>query len=299
MRDPFHKSILKTVLRCARLAHRCCPENSDGGQLLHKERSAKGADVSCDGQPSCRCRSGKATPVEVQRSQLRRLTGDDFGVTREGMMMPHQPRATTLLAVDAVKAIALVFLLLPLEGCFCGQVFRQSNDIVGLSISPLSASIQPGNTQQFSATGTFGTGSTGDVTTQVAWSSSDPAIATINGAGLATAKSYGTVTVSGTCQCYRAETALSISNQTVTPTSTSLSPANTTIGVGHTQQFIATANYSNGKNSVITSSAMWTSSDGTIATVSSGGLATGISPGTVTITTGSGNITDSTNLTVQ
>ena len=44
-------------------------------------------------------------------------------------------------------------------------------------------------TAQFSALGTFGNNSTGDVTTQVTWSSSNPSIATINSSGTATAAS--------------------------------------------------------------------------------------------------------------
>ncbi len=201
---------------------------------------------------------------------------------------------------DVAKALGFVLLLVPLEGC-CGKYFRGSNDIVTFpTISPLNASIQPGTTQQFSATGTFATGGgTGDVTTQTTWTSSDPAIATINNAGLATGIAFGTVTISGNCQCYITRTSLSVSSQAVTITSIATTPANATIAIGGTQQFVATATYSDGASSVITSSAIWTSSDSTIATVSSGGLVTGLTSGNVTITASSGNITGFTTLTVQ
>jgi uncharacterized protein YjdB len=53
--------------------------------------------------------------------------------------------------------------------------------------------------------------------------------------------------------------------------------------VGATSQYTATATMSNGTTEVVTSSATWTSSDPTIATVSPGGLVTAIAEGTVTI----------------
>jgi len=200
---------------------------------------------------------------------------------------------------DVVRMLGSLLLLVPLGGC-CGEFFRGSNDIVApATISPVNAGIQPGATQQFSATGTFGDGSTGDVTSQVAWISSNSAIATINSTGLATGIAYGTVTISGNCQCYITTTNFSVGSQTATITSVAVTPASAAIAIGNTQQFVATAVNSNGTRSVITSAASWTSSDSTIATVSSGGLATGVTAGTVTITAGSGGVLGSATLAVQ
>jgi uncharacterized protein YjdB len=199
---------------------------------------------------------------------------------------------------DVVRMLGSILLLVPLGSC-CGEFFRGPDDIVGPAvISPLNASIQPGATQQFSATATFGDGSNGDVTQQVAWTSSDPAIATINSKGLATGIAFGTVTISGDCQCYITNTTLAVGSQTSTITSIAVTPANATVAIGSTQQFIATALSSNGTRSVITSSATWTSSNSAVATVSSGGLATGVTAGTVTITAASGGVVGSATLAV-
>jgi trimeric autotransporter adhesin len=170
---------------------------------------------------------------------------------------------------------------------------------MALAITPLNTSVQPGTTQQFSATGTYTNGSTGGVTSQTAWTSSNPAIVTINSAGLATGIANGTVTISGNCQCYVTKTNLSVSSQAVTINSIAVTPASATIAVGGTQQFVATATYSNGTNGVVTSSVTWISSDGTIATVTGGGLATGVSSGNTTITATSGSVNGSATLTVQ
>lgn len=53
--------------------------------------------------------------------------------------------------------------------------------------------------------------------------------------------------------------------------------------VGSSSQYTATATMSNGTTEVVTSTATWTSSDPTIATVTPGGLVTAVAEGTVTI----------------
>lgn len=112
---------------------------------------------------------------------------------------------------NKVAIVALLPLLL-LTGC-C-EFFRDSKDVVSVTISPTDTSIQPGQSQQFSTKGTFEDDSTGDVSAQTIWTSSKPAIATIDATGLATGVSPGTVTITGDCQCYKRSTNLIVSSQT-------------------------------------------------------------------------------------
>jgi uncharacterized protein YjdB len=86
-----------------------------------------------------------------------------------------------------------------------------------------------------------------------------------------------------------------ISSQT-TMTSLQVSPVSIAIGVGTNQQFTATAHYSDGSSKDITSSAQWSSSDSSVASVTPGGMATGSSSGTVIITAKSGTQQSSANL---
>ena len=65
-------------------------------------------------------------------------------------------------------------------------------------MSPASPSVPEGQTAQFTATGTFSDNSTQNPTNQVTWSSSSTAVATISPAGLATAVSAGSATISAT-----------------------------------------------------------------------------------------------------
>jgi uncharacterized protein YjdB len=73
-----------------------------------------------------------------------------------------------------------------------------------------------------------------------------------------------------------------------TVTSVQVSPATVSIGIGSNQQFTATAHYSDSSSKDITSSAQWISSDPSVASINSSGMAAGSNSGTVTITTKSG-----------
>ncbi len=67
-----------------------------------------------------------------------------------------------------------------------------------ISITPSSASISEGSTQQFTATGTYSDDTTKDLTAEVAWSSSDTAVATIDNVGVATGMSVGSIVMTAT-----------------------------------------------------------------------------------------------------
>ena len=80
-------------------------------------------------------------------------------------------------------------------------------------------------------------------------------------------------------------------------TSISVTPANPTISNGASQQFTATGNYSDGSTQNLTASVAWSSLNGSIATITAGGLATAVGAGTSTIEAASGSIIGSTTLT--
>ena len=65
-----------------------------------------------------------------------------------------------------------------------------------VTVSPSSANIALGTSQQFTANGNFNDGSTFNVTNQVAWSSSNINVAVISGGGLATSAATGPTTIS-------------------------------------------------------------------------------------------------------
>jgi len=80
-------------------------------------------------------------------------------------------------------------------------------------------------------------------------------------------------------------------------TSISVTPASVSLPVGATQQFTATATFSDGSHGNITMSATWSSSATIVATVSAVGVATASDEGTTTIQAAVGNVSNSATLT--
>jgi hypothetical protein len=88
------------------------------------------------------------------------------------------------------------------------------NPLVGIAITPVNPTISVGQTQQFTATGTYSDGSTQDLTKTAHWSSSSSGVATINngisGGGLATGKGIGSTTITAPFQGVSDTTTLTV-----------------------------------------------------------------------------------------
>ena len=67
-----------------------------------------------------------------------------------------------------------------------------------LAVTPVGETIAVGETQQYTATGSFSDGTSVDMTANVTWVSSSSSVATINTAGLVTGVAEGTVTIAAT-----------------------------------------------------------------------------------------------------
>src|SRR5207245_2271935 len=135
--------------------------------------------------------------------------------------------------------------------------------------TPANPSVPAGSTQQFAATGTYSDGSMQNVTGGLTWASSNTAVATISGSGLASAVAAGATTISakqGSVSNSTTMTVLALQSITITP-------ANPSLFVGSTLQFTATGKYSDGSTRNLTASATWSSSKTIVATITSpGGL---------------------------
>jgi 6-phosphogluconolactonase (cycloisomerase 2 family) len=76
-----------------------------------------------------------------------------------------------------------------------GNLTVQAPTLVSIAVTPTGASISVGQTQQYTATGTFSDTSTQTLTSGVTWASSSTNIATINSSGLATGVAAGTTNI--------------------------------------------------------------------------------------------------------
>lgn len=70
-----------------------------------------------------------------------------------------------------------------------------ASTLVSIAISPGSASLTAGQSQQFTATGTYSDNSTSNLSPLVSWSSANTSIATINSSGLAKSVGVGTTSI--------------------------------------------------------------------------------------------------------
>ncbi len=89
--------------------------------------------------------------------------------------------------------------------------------LVSIAVTPATPSILIGATQQFTATGTYSDSSTQNITSTVTWTSSVPAVATINSAGLATGVAVGTSTIQATASSVTGSTVLTVTSPQTGP----------------------------------------------------------------------------------
>ena len=187
-------------------------------------------------------------------------------------------------------------LVIALSVTACGNFFVSGSTVTSITVSPTNSVLQVGDTEQLSATGKTADGYTVDVTPGATWTSSDRSVATISAGGLVTAVGGGTADIEVKYQDGRTKTFVVVTSATLS--SISVTPSNESITAGATKQFVASGTYSDGASRTITSNVTWTSSRPGVATISSTGLATGVSAGSTAITATSGATYAMTNLTV-
>ena len=171
-----------------------------------------------------------------------------------------------------------------------------------IALTPTSVSLSLMGTQQFTATGTFSDGTSQDVTAQVSWLSADPSVGIAPG-GLATALGYNAGAAITASEINAAGTTIISPSATVlVPAPTlvmiTVTPPSISLAAGFTQQFAATGTYSDASVKDVTALVTWGSSDTTLASITSGGLASALKVGMVTISATSGSVVGSTTFTV-
>lgn len=198
---------------------------------------------------------------------------------------------------SVLMAAGIMAIVVPFIGCSASQVDT-------ISVNPTAQSLAVGQTVQFTATGIISHGqhpsSTANVTGVVTWTSSAPAVATIDASGLATAVSSGSTTITASMKGFNgtisATAVVTVTGSgggtgggggtgTADITTVSIIPGSQAVASpGQTSNFLAIGSTSNGATENVTSLVSWTSSSPQIATVNSAGLATAVSQGTSTIT---------------
>jgi uncharacterized protein YjdB len=210
---------------------------------------------------------------------------------------------TTVATVNASSGIAVgvaggdAAITAAFEGKSGSAMLKVSPaQLASLAVTPKVTTFQAGATRQLAAFATYSDGSVIDVTDDTKFVSATPAAVSVSNTGLMTGVATGTSDITAS---FGGQTDIARATTTnVTLSRITVSPANATIAVGGTQQFVAVATYSDNSTAVITRTAQWTSAATGTATVQNTGAATGVAAGTTTITASSNGQSASANLTV-
>jgi trimeric autotransporter adhesin len=159
-----------------------------------------------------------------------------------------------------------------------------------IAVTPASALLAPSTTLGFTATGTFSDGTKQNVNNLVTWSTSDASVVTINTNGSATGQKAGSAVITATAPGAFTSTANVIVEATPLQ-AINVTPASATVPETISTNFAATGVFGDGSNQTLTSFVTWASTPPAVATISSTGRATGLSPGTASITATFGGVT--------
>src|SRR5205823_229240 len=142
--------------------------------------------------------------------------------------------------------------------------------VASVTVSPASVSVLQGQTVQLTATPRDANGNplTGRA---ISWSSSNNNIATVNGSGLVTGVTAGSVTITATSEGQSGTASLTVAGAPVA--SVTVTPPSASVPAGQTVQLTATLKDANG-NVLTGRTVTWASNNTTVATVNSSGLVT-------------------------
>ena len=161
--------------------------------------------------------------------------------------------------------------------------------LTSITVAPATDAVPVGVQVHYAATAIYSDGSTKDVTAAASWSSSATSVAQVSDAGptrgQATTLAAGSATIMAYWNGLSGTATLTVT--TATLASISVTPAASSASVGSTVLLRAYGVYSDGSRFEVTTSATWSSSDTSIATVSisgaTAGQVTAAAAGTATI----------------
>jgi len=165
------------------------------------------------------------------------------------------------------------------------------SELISIKVNPPMHSIHLGSFCKFTATGIYVDGSTRDLTSILNWSSANTSAQIVSNSagskGMCISPPSGSVKIIATDpdSGKSGESTLSVKN--IKLSSISIVPADSSVPIGGSRQFVATGTYEDETTNDVTMSVVWTSLDPSTATVSNAnstiGLAQGVSVGVVVI----------------
>ena len=162
-----------------------------------------------------------------------------------------------------------------------------------VTVTPAAKAIGPGDTLRLAAEAFDENGQTVEGA-EFAWSSSEGSVATVTDSGLVRGVAEGTATITATSGSASGSAAVMVMQSA---SSVTVTPAAKAIGPGDTLRLAAEAFDENGQT-VEGAEFAWSSSEGSVATVTDSGLVRGVAEGTATITAAAGDARGAAEITV-
>jgi uncharacterized protein YjdB len=225
-------------------------------------------------------------PINPRALQWESTTPVTASVDRDGVVLALAPGRTLIIASSGQLADTTDVMVVPAGA-----------DKSGITLTPSELELDwLGATTHLTAN-VYDEDGTLVANPQVRWTSADPEVVQVDDMGKVTAQAVGAALIVATAVCCdQADTAHAQVRQVVA--SVSMATQSVSLAVGETRQLSAQA-LDEGGSSVEDASFEWSSSNTSVATVSSGGLVTARGGGNATITAKSGDASGSTSVTVE
>lgn len=230
--------------------------------------------------------------------QLSATVLDQFNVPFVGATVTWASNNTAVATVDASGLVTSVTpgtaTITATSGLISGttslSVLAIPQVLTSISVTPATASIITGATQQFTASALDQFGSPMIPQPTLTWTSSNSAVAAVDAIGLAAGLTPGGITITATSDAVSGTAALTVTLSPPVLTVISVTPATSSVAVGATQQLTAAALDQRNDPFALLTPVIWTSDNPTVATVDANGMVAGVAPGTATTTAANGAI---------
>ncbi len=197
-----------------------------------------------------------------------------------GLFSAVSPSSTTITATSGL-----------ISGTASVTVTVPAPVLTSIEVSPSTASVETGQTQQFTATGYDQYDEVMESIT-FTWSSSNEAVGTITQEGLFSANSSGLATVTAASGSVSGTASVTVPLPTPVLTRIEVAPTSTSVAIGETQQFTASA-YDQYDTVMDGITFTWSSSNESVGIITSNGLFTAVASGSTTITAMNGTLSGS------
>lgn len=218
--------------------------------------------------------------------------GNVVDVTSSSTFLSGSPAVVSVSNSGLMTAVALG--TSSLTASFGGNTTNAVQAIVtpvtvtSIAVTPATASIAVGATQQFTATATYSDNTTAVITTTAAWTSGNTTVAIALNTGVATGLSAGSTTITATAGGHSAGGTLTVTPPITAPlpaiVSLALTPATSILQIGATRQLAAIASYSDGTTADVTATTTYVSSNPAFVTISNSAMLMGVAAGSSTLT---------------